>query len=1238
MDEETAALANLKNLLKIYNQQDLLAAVAGLQLVPENANRLIRLETLAQTVASIPFESGKPSISNPKLRSILNSYPLIDSPIESSEDPCANLFTESFSFHGNGSYIIFPGIVEESAFIMRHLVESLFISPQIVRDQAFLDEVKLLITTVLTVSDLIARRAGLTRGVEHNSPISGKMIVPDAARFSELKRAVTYSKEELTELLRRRGGSLTALERITAQPGFEYDRFELETGEVFCKPIVKFDETYVAAIPSFLLIAARHTIINLAIEKNILEQVVTGYAQRAWLTVLESFERLHNIPLPFQPPKHNVSAYYRDGLFQIDTDKIMYVGLMVDPLTDYDLEKPFHPWETGDLSKKLAERWAEMEENIFNSLPANEWLNLFLLHGIGRSAAIGFNGVKTPAGAPFIHLSVSDLESISWLESGKQLLFWHYARAAERVRRNSVVMSWSSLDEFQMYRLKNYGYYFSDDERPTMLMIQPGTAAGLRLELSKKRDFHAVHSYRGADISEVTTFHDTISVPVYIDLKSLRGGQLVLLVEGLPVNIWVISSERGKEKSTAREFYFQLADAISHWLWQLTPDLYPILEEVSHIYDHIILEIYLIPNDSWTINNSGNENATQQSIEVKVRRDTGTLHITFNSSILNLLDGADNSGEREIMRIIISSFGELLSAGSQEKLSEKAVESMLDARMPLGIKKKALVMNSNLSPQLDGRDLPGYHKISKPNIEELLDDLGEFLRTDKSLSKGNIPDENRTKVLGEGVSYFYNRLEKLVATLNPDGLLEWLISYHEAVVQEKAHNSLTIPTRLACFLSEPEMMKDLQKTLPELAMAGRDNRFLIEYVTARQPNGFRPMSLSVYDELLALASEIIEFGTESDLIHLKLADFHYSILPSGRLGANRTGFAQIMEAYFPSYGLAEMQRTRRNFDRNWDRGESPQTPSEKFLKIGAATKIEFGHTLRELNELMIEAYNISQESNSFAVARMPLTELINELVSRLEWSVEKVEDALNLLSLKKRDQFLKPAAPFQAADVYPWRYNRPLSYIRRPFIQREGNGILEVLWGPRNLFDVMNYLTHLCLNGRLQAQSPEMKKLISEMNNERGEDFNSLTAELFRTHGDFIVRERVKKIGRKRISDTEGDLGDIDVLIANPKKKTIMVVECKDLAIARTPNEMSNEIMNLFQGSESKKSIVEKHTKRIEWIKTNLEDVMSWLNIQSKGKWRVEGLIAVNQPLFTPYLKKSPIPVVSYEELARSSF
>ncbi len=109
-----------------------------------------------------------------------------------------------------------------------------------------------------------------------------------------------------------------------------------------------------------------------------------------------------------------------------------------------------------------------------------------------------------------------------------------------------------------------------------------------------------------------------------------------------------------------------------------------------------------------------------------------------------------------------------------------------------------------------------------------------------------IPDDERTTVINKAVGFFYNELKKLVASLNPEQLLEYLIAYHEAIVREVAFHRMTIPTRLACFSSEPEMIETLSKELPERNKAALASRFVIEYVVAQPPTGIRPFSLTWY--------------------------------------------------------------------------------------------------------------------------------------------------------------------------------------------------------------------------------------------------------------------------------------------------------------------------------------------------------------------------------------------------------
>ena len=113
---------------------------------------------------------------------------------------------------------------------------------------------------------------------------------------------------------------------------------------------------------------------------------------------------------------------------------------------------------------------------------------------------------------------------------------------------------------------------------------------------------------------------------------------------------------------------------------------------------------------------------------------------------------------------------------------------------------------------------------------------------------------------------------------------------------------------------------------------------------------------------------------------------------------------------------------------------------------------------------------------------------------------------LDVLSLNTPPTYLATPKPFKNEDVYPWRFNRELSYLRRPFLRRTTGDDEEILWGPRQLFATHENLIGLCLSGRLRAKSPEMKKLVGRYLKEQGEHFNDEVADVFSRDRHLVVR------------------------------------------------------------------------------------------------------------------------------------
>jgi hypothetical protein len=103
-----------------FDKLDLLTKIAALQLVPANADHAMPLDAIAHAVASQKYVPHLPEISLKRLKQICNSPAITGGPIGLSEDPSEQMFTEAFTFEG-GSYVVFPGIVDDATFILRNL-------------------------------------------------------------------------------------------------------------------------------------------------------------------------------------------------------------------------------------------------------------------------------------------------------------------------------------------------------------------------------------------------------------------------------------------------------------------------------------------------------------------------------------------------------------------------------------------------------------------------------------------------------------------------------------------------------------------------------------------------------------------------------------------------------------------------------------------------------------------------------------------------------------------------------------------------------------------------------------------------------------------------------------------------------------------------------------------------------------------------------------------------------------
>lgn len=1230
-------LNKLKENLSKLNTTDLLAKVGALHLVPDNASRAISLDALAHLIAAQVDQPDTRTISRNRLRGFLQTYLSSASLPGMADDPATQMFTEELLFSG-GSYIVFPGPSASEQDILRWLLRAVVLRNPPLGSKEFRDEVSRAAILCLSISNRIAQKAGIKRGESPRGYKSDEIIIPESAQLNKGIDAVTFSRGELLQIVHRETFFAPTIDPLSVAIGsVDWATYSFEFGQLHHTPFVKAGDRYIIPVPSLLLVALRHRILCIAQSHGVLPELVESYRGVVWTEVEELLGYLdsHQIPIKLPAPRPD---NFMEGLFILDSDKALYVQLATDGLGDFAGGYEPSQWDVKDLNKELDGRAGEIVRHLSKrSHGPDRVLILTILQPIGRAFVAGFG--DPPGASLWLAMSASDLRTIILVEAADSLVLWKYARAHHLVRDTVRVIAADVLDEYEMYRASQHSYYFSDERQPDLLAIAPGDGLDMRKKVIEELDPHGVPSFHAGYLIEVWACFGS-GIPIYTPPSQL-GKQVALVVEGeLPIPVWVIG--QGNLEGQLREIMAHTVEALAYWLWQFQSLLATALVGVAENYSMFVIEVDLDDPAQWNqaLGGSIKEQREGEVVISSMERTGAGMRITLQSSLLTRLYKADNQGERELVQELLLHLRNSLQADHPEAveiLSDPKIQEAVNAIAPLSEKKKLILLPLNRRQELDPTDLPKFRPVQEADYAELLDGIGAHIRA-LGWKEGDIPKEKRNDVLNKAVDYLYRKLEELVATLDGAELLPTLIAYQEASTREVFGRRFTVPTRLACFGQREELVKKLMKEIPTADEANLANRFLIEYVAARPPSGSRHLSLEIRDQLMALALEIINWGMLSDTVHFGLADVDLSVLPSGRLGYDHEAVLRAQRTFMSSHLSGFISETQRTFASHWanlPKDGTSAVPPPEADELDQAFAGEFGLTLAEVTSLMADIYTIGTRQEG-PVKKLPTRELISELSQSLGWKAEKVARGINLLTIGPRFDFLNP--PGTKEKAYPWRFNRAWSHLRRPLVLTECEPDSVTWWGNRHVIHALRHLTQLCLGGRLKASLLELQQVISRWREREAKAFEESVARIITEITGIPPKVRLKKVGKRRLIMDGHDLGAIDVLAVIPRKCVLLPIECKDLALARTPAEIQHQLGELVHGSSDEPSTIEKHLARTQWMKNNLDEVlMQCFSIQRKGKWKVKPILVSDSELHAPHITSIPFPVWSIETLKEMS-
>ena len=1194
-----------------YNTADLVKTFAGLTLMPQNHGKNVRLEELTRK-SMLDFNENDNTIPATDLQAYLDKH--YSSHLM--EDLPTNLFTDLITFYG-GDYLIFPGITDGGSYVLSNLLITIYNWPHSGIPDQFKSNCMHVSKLILNLSNTIAERLGYQRyakdQVEKNA-----IHFPTREQINSLKDAVTFTEEEVSQLLQEQGIAREALDQFVLDrndPALQNEH--IQDSPLLKQPIIHQDGEYIIASPAILSYTLTEWILTEAETGGCLEQVSKAYHDVIW-----NYTQLHLGQLGFSRidisslPESDDSTI-REGIYRFDDDKLTYVQYV-----------------SGGSDQEQRKQQIINDTLALPEFEGYQFMDITLVSSMGRELFFLFSRTEN---SKSIGMPIYDFDTFVKLKEHTCFDLWKYATAREKQLGDNAPIGASFLDVFKVYKEKEDSFYISDDAAKVMLHVEPGYAEDLYQGAKLLTDEHSVPRMIDGQLANVPVERKEKNQPVYYS-KSDLGNELQFLVDGYSQPVWVtINKDISAIPEGLRGLYFEMAEAIAYWLWQCQES---IREDVANLGDTpITFKFGLQEEDRFNPIERNFEKDPGILDHFVVNSNDNEIELTIPPSIIPYLSGSDNEGERALLHNLLSGFDQLLTNRGLPRI-EGRISLIVDQAAPLGPKKKIFILDTADNLLLDPSNLGEHRYIQSYDIGVVLDSLIPELG-DLCPPEGDITDKAvKTKLTRDIVMRVL--LPKLKATISQydnETLLRRLVSLNESLIRKREDLRIKTPTRIACFVSVEEQTVDLQESLSKLNQTTIAIRCLIEHLAAEPSPGDKVISTTAIDELIAIMREIIHWGSLGDQIEYELFDVEMGILPSGRVGTNKKPFKEVFDPYHSSKSKENVQDALDTFEQAFPQHE-PVEGTDVPENLDNAFNEEFGLSFTRICEFINDLGLIAYQQPS-ACASLSKSDLFTQINQHDHtFTQEEFDEAMDYLCLTNRGKVENTPDGFDHIDISPWRFNRRLSLLRKPLVvidNPEDPNNPSLYWGFRHLLASRMYLQDQCTTNRLRVTDDgPVKGVLGKLTQHKGSQLvRSVLEEL--VDDEFTIDSEVP-INPKSELKHDKDIGDVDVLVIDKRSKTIYSLECKSMAPSRNIKEMVEEVNKLF-GSNSTKGWIDKHVERDSWLKNNLDQLGAKYRLDLSD-YTVKSFMITREDMLTPYLTTRPsaLPFVTLYTLKEKEF
>ncbi|MEO3402950.1 SEC-C domain-containing protein [Mucilaginibacter sp. CAU 1740] len=1194
----------------------ILRFLAYLQTMPENHGRNFSVEMIATDVLRhMPENDKRPFMPWPELcKNIAAGVGFGD------EEP-ENMFTENV-ISANGNQIVFPGVYRNGTTILNELLEIILTGENDLPDD-YKKSVYSAAGLLLFMSNQVAEDLAFER--YEFGEMSDELTLPDFDEFIKSSNVFMFDRDFMEKIAGLYGYELTALDQfIIDLKDPKLAQNDPENALVSVKPLIKENEDYCLFMPTTVVSALINCMYDQAKAYGCHDRLMQLLHKEQFYRAGNALNFLGWQLTDIKLPKKDETLLIRESVWRFDNQKLGYLCFL--PLAGFSRDK--------SINETLIQRNKEVVSYL-KSLEAEigyEVLTIAILSETGHGEY--FAMPKLTDGDRHLFFTLSELTTIAYDKESDFLTLWKFAGVFKAaVSRYEMPPLFNLLNLYAVYRQNHGGLTDSNSARPdgAMLMILPGHDVELKQEIKLMRDEHAAELLIEGNVRAfVNVIRKRDFAPIYA-YKNKLSPEYRRLLDVFKIPIWVTNYQENSDLLAP-----EIGEAIMFWLYRLAPELSAALNDLRFVQ----FEVELVIDDQML---NGSEflvkTVEPDAINISFAIEPPKLQLQVPYDLIYLMARPDNAGEKMLVKAVLNGLVEYIhAAGKEINLNAASIEQMVESVMQPDTAKMILFTDASANVELDERNLPPEHYFQETDSSFVLDNLTGYLPDSYDIPEKITGIEEKIKLCDTIVTGVIKELTNRIAEFDGEYLVKWLIKWNERCTYTREIREIRTPAKVACFADFEKEVEEINKHDLLLVPTAHALRTLIEFVAAKPPSGKKLPNYADVDVMLALVDELTNWGSLSEAMRMRLNDPEMGLLPSGRIGTGKGFQENVLIPYSKARTSGTVAGFMERFEKRYVVNYEKKTDAtDKSLEADAAFRAEFGVTISNISDIagVLINYGFTQGESCAQLTSDKLFNLLKTELPELDnATIEKTVDIMTLLTRPGIGVFPQG---YSSKDIFPWRFGRNLSYLRRPLVKLESAGGESIYYfGFRHLKTYFDNLLFLIFTGKLpEDTSEEMNSYMGKINHEKGTPYRNEVKDWLKTHTDLEVVEHEVKIEPGGHIPAEVKYGDTDVMAVDHTLKKVYSIECKNLVGARNIHEMKNEL-DLYLGREGQaaKAKINKHVKRDEYLKANPEKLKQFLKLASDD-YEVVSLVIAAEEMPMTYIAKErvPLPVIAFHRL-----